>query len=135
MAGDAFNAACFAAMPDHTNCPEENGPDEDYGAPPIHISIDEQEILIAGQKSGVAYGINPNDGRIVWEKKLGRGGNQGGVLFGLAAAGNIVFVPVSDFDDDILPIEDARPGIYALNAFTGDLLWSRFADNVCRNRK
>jgi len=135
MAGDAFNAACFEAMPDHTNCPEENGPDADYGAPPIHISVDELEILVAGQKSGVAYGINPNDGRIVWEKKLGRGGNQGGVHFGLAAAGNTVFVPISDFDDGILPIEDARPGLYALNAFTGDLIWARLADNVCRNRK
>ena len=70
-----------------------------------------------------------------WNQKPGRGGNQGGINFGLAAEGDTVFVPVADYDDGLLPIEDARPGLYAFNAFTGEQLWSSLTANVCGDRK
>jgi len=35
----------------------------------------------------------------------------------------------------MLPIAEARPGLYALDAFTGEVLWSAPANNVCGDRK
>jgi polyvinyl alcohol dehydrogenase (cytochrome) len=98
------------------------------------ISGADGDILVAGQKSGDVWGVDPDNGSLRWQRKLGRGGNQGGINFGLAVIGDRVFVPVADYDDNILPPEDARPGIHAVNAFTGEVIWSRPADNVCDER-
>ncbi|MCZ6527027.1 MAG: PQQ-binding-like beta-propeller repeat protein [Gammaproteobacteria bacterium] len=133
--GDAWNVACMPFIKDKANCPVENGPDVDFAAALILIQKRDQEILIGAQKSGIVYGIDQVSGDIVWQQKPGRGGNQGGINFGLAAEGDTVFVPVADYDDDILPIEDARPGLYAFNAFNGEPVWSSPAVNVCAERK
>jgi len=132
--GDAWNVACMPFIADNSNCPAENGPDFDYAAPPILVSRNGEDILVAGQKSGAVYGIDPEDGSIVWQRQLGRGGNQGGVHFGMAAESGTVYVPMADYDDAMLPIEDAKPGIHALNAFTGEILWSNLTDNICSGR-
>ncbi len=134
-AHDAWNVACFAFIEDQANCPAEGGPDVDFAAPPVHVNVQGREILIAAQKSGDVYGIDPDTTEIVWHRKVGRGGIQGGINFGLAAEGSTVFVPVSDFDDDVLPVADARPGLFALNAFTGEFVWSHRAADRCGDRK
>jgi len=133
--GDAWNVACMPFIADNSNCPVENGPDLDYASPPILVSQNGKDILVAGQKSGDVYGINPDDGSIVWHQKLGRGGNQGGIHFGMASEDSTVYVPMSDYDDGMLPVADAKPGISAVNAFTGQLLWTKPADNICADRK
>ena len=134
-AGDAWNVACMVFIENKTNCPVEEGPDLDFGAPPILVSWEGRRILVAGQKSGEVFGINPDSGEIIWRSKLGRGGVQGGIHFGMAADGRTVFVPMSDYTDASLSEEDARPGIFAVDAFTGDLQWSHLADNVCGDRE
>ncbi len=134
-AGDAWNLACMPFIPDHANCPQENGPDVDFASPPILLSTGGREILVAGQKSGAVYGIDPDTGEILWQRKPGRGGNQGGVHFGMASDGQTVFVPISDYDDHMLPPDAAQPGLYALNAADGALLWRAVAENVCEERK
>ncbi|MEX2523481.1 MAG: PQQ-binding-like beta-propeller repeat protein [Gammaproteobacteria bacterium] len=131
---DAWNVACFEFIEDRINCPEEDGPDVDYASPPMLVKDGRRDILVAGQKSGDVWGIDPDGGELLWHTRVGRGGNQGGINFGLAAGGTRVFVPVADFDDGMLPIEDARPGMYALDAFTGEYLWKKPADNVCEGR-
>ena len=133
--GDAWNVACMPFIEDKSNCPAQNGPDVDYASPPILVRYNADEILVAGQKSGDVYGISPLDGAIIWHRKPGRGGNQGGIHFGMAAGNGTVFVPMADYDDGMLPIADARPGIHALNAFSGEILWSQPADDICAGRK
>jgi polyvinyl alcohol dehydrogenase (cytochrome) len=132
--GDAWNVACVAFSPDQANCPIENGPDVDFASPPILISDGERDILVAGQKSGDVHGINPDDGALVWTRKVGRGGTQGGIHFGLAAEGTTVYVPISDYDDGAVVVEDAVPGLYGLDAFTGEVKWSSLVDDVCGDR-
>jgi polyvinyl alcohol dehydrogenase (cytochrome) len=122
--GDAWNLACMPFVSDKTNCPVENGPDLDFGSPPALLRVDGRDVLVAGQKSGVIWGLDPASGKLLWQRKLGRGGNQGGEHFGLAAEGRRAFIPISDFDDKMLPVSEARPGLYALDARSGDLLWS-----------
>ena len=92
-------------------------------------------MVVGAQKSGDVYGIDPLTSEIIWHQKPGRGGTQGGINFGLAVEGNTVFVPVADFDDELLPVEDARPGLFAFNAFSGDPIWSSHTENVCADRE
>ena len=131
---DAWNVACFPFLTDHSNCPDENGPDVDFGSPPLLVRGAAGSMLVAGQKSGAIWGFDPDGGKVRWHVKVGRGGNQGGMNFGMAAEGGIVFVPISDMDDRVLSVKDARPGLYAVDAFTGEQKWSAPTDDVCAVR-
>lgn len=137
LANDAWNVACM--MADNPNCPAENGPDLDYSASPLLIDLgDGKDILVAGQKTGMVYGINPDDGAILWRTRAGRGGTQGGIHFGMAAAGTTVFVPMNDMEDarDGRVFKgEAMPGLSALDAVTGDILWhNRAPKSYCEGR-
>ena len=83
--GDSWNVAC-AVSASSPNCPEDAGPDYDFGAAPILAQgADGRDYLLAGQKSGIAYGFDPDNGTLLWQTKVGRGGALGGVHFGIAA--------------------------------------------------
>lgn len=138
-AGDAWNAACM--MPGHPNCPKEDGPDVDFGAATILTTLpDGRDVLLAGQKSGDVYAVKPEDGSIVWHRKVGRGGIQGGVHFGMALDGTTLYVPISDMTGEEaegtnkLPGEP-RAGMHAVDAATGEIRWSTLADNRCAGQK
>ncbi len=135
--GDAWNVGC---MMGNENCPVENGPDVDLSASPLLITLEDgSEIIVVGQKSAVTYGLNVETGEILWSQRLGHGGTQGGVHFGMAAQGSTVYVPIVDMADT----HDARvydaaingAGIHAINAATGDILWRAKADNICGGRQ
>lgn len=134
-AGDAWNMAC--EMEDRVNCPPEDGPDYDFGAAPILATTsDGKDIILAGQKSGDVFGLDPDDGgKILWQKKLGRGGIQGGVHFGMAVDGNILYVPISDFFGGPRWPGEAKPGMYALNITDGEVLWFSPATDPCEGRQ
>jgi polyvinyl alcohol dehydrogenase (cytochrome) len=136
--GDAWNTGCLIEFTtDDANCPEEEGPDYDFGSSPILVSLDSgKDIVVGGQKSAAAMGIDPDTGETLWKTQIGRGGVQGGVHFGLAADGVTVFVPINDmaYPEDITRYKftvPAKPGLYALNAETGKLIWSSPAPEVC----
>lgn len=135
VAGDAWNVACMPNTPTPENCPQELGPDVDFASPPILVRDGEREILVAAQKNGQAHGIDPDTGEQLWRTQVGRGGNQGGTHFGIAAEGSTVFVPMSDYDDRMLPISEAKPGIFGVDAFTGEVKWSSIAENLCGERE
>ena len=137
-ANDAWNVACM--LPDNPNCPKENGPDVDFGASTIVLRDAKRgDLLLAGQKSGWVYGVNPDArGKIVWSSKVGRGGIQGGVHFGMATDGQRLFVPISDMKDEHDGRKHEAPsraGIYALDPRTGKELWAAPADDTCAGRQ
>jgi polyvinyl alcohol dehydrogenase (cytochrome) len=136
-ANDAWNVACM--LPDNPNCPKENGPDVDFGAGTMLLRDARQgDLLLAGQKSGWVYGVDPDrKGRIVWSSKVGRGGIQGGVHFGMASDGERLYVPISDMKDEHDGRKHEAPsraGLYALDPRTGKELWGAPADDVCAGR-
>ena len=132
-ANDAWNVACM--LPDaRQNCPEENGPDYDFGAATMLVETDDGLRLVAGQKSGEAFGIDPRNGEVVWRNRLGRGGIQAGIHFGMAAMNGIAYVPISDFDDDQEHELPPRPGLFALDAASGKQLWYTPHENNCGDR-
>ncbi|MEP5764181.1 MAG: PQQ-binding-like beta-propeller repeat protein [Halieaceae bacterium] len=133
--GDAWNMGCETEL--KINCPPENGPDYDFGAATIIARTSAgDELVIAGQKSGDVYALDPdNGGAVVWHRKLGRGGIQGGVHFGMAVDGDLLYVPMSDFDGGPRWPGTPHPGMFALDLATGKTRWFTPAVDVCQGRE
>ena len=93
--GDTYNSSCRSST---ENCPETGGPDFDFGSSPILVSLPGgRRALLAGQKSGVVYALDPDDGgKILWQVRLSAGGVNGGVQWGPAADQDNAYVAVSD---------------------------------------
>jgi polyvinyl alcohol dehydrogenase (cytochrome) len=92
---DVYNSACGARG---ANCPENNGPDHDFGASAMLVRApDGKDVIVAGQKSGVVYALDPAaEGNVLWQTRVGKGGTNGGVQWGMATDGRKVYVSVSD---------------------------------------
>jgi polyvinyl alcohol dehydrogenase (cytochrome) len=88
-ADDVYSGACGRG-----GC----GPDFDFGSSPILTHApDGREFLLAGQKSGIVWGLDPaKKGEIVWQTRVGIGSTNGGVQWGMATDGQRVFASVSD---------------------------------------
>jgi polyvinyl alcohol dehydrogenase (cytochrome) len=115
---DVFVVGC---SPGNPNCPDDVGPDADFGSSPILRTLpDGKDILVVGQKSGVAYGLDPDrKGAIVWQFRAGKGGPLGGIEWGMAADDTHVYVPVSDVM--LKPAEAG--GLFALKLADGQKVW------------
>jgi polyvinyl alcohol dehydrogenase (cytochrome) len=127
--GDLFNGACAQHA---ANCPGEAGPDFDFGSSAMLVG----NLLIAGQKSGVVYALNPGKrGEIVWQARVGKGSTNGGVQWGMASDGQNVYAATSDLvrsrraatDLADLRANDLDPkqggGLTALRVATGAKAW------------
>jgi polyvinyl alcohol dehydrogenase (cytochrome) len=94
-ANDAYTSACRSKG---VNCPTSDGPDYDFGSSVILVRAPNgKEILVAGQKSGMVYAFDPDaQGKILWQTRVGKGGLNGGVQWGMATDGQKVYAAVSD---------------------------------------
>lgn len=128
--GDAWNMACV--IEDKTNCPEENGPDFDFGAPPVMITTAEgQDILLAGQKSGMVHALDAETGALLWKKRIGLGGFAGGVHWGMASDGKLLYAPNADTDFYGHWEGERKPGMYGIEPTTGEFVWFTPAPDTC----
>ncbi|MDX2042164.1 MAG: PQQ-binding-like beta-propeller repeat protein [Acidobacteriota bacterium] len=118
MPKDNFLVGC--RQPGVGNCPEQAGPDYDFGSSVILRTLPNgKQVILAGQKSGVMYALDPdNKGKKIWEAKVGSGGALGGIEWGFAADNETVYVPVADVSGAA-----RKPGITALKIATGEKLW------------
>jgi len=127
---DAWNMACFIGG--GPNCPVENGPDLDIGAPPIlHRLSNGRDVLLVGEKSADIFSLDPDSGKLLWRVKYGRGGFAGGVHWGMAADATTLYAP--NADTTFLGTEkgDPKPGLYALEPASGAIRWFAAAPDVC----
>jgi polyvinyl alcohol dehydrogenase (cytochrome) len=136
------NGACLSA--DKTNCPEPHGPDFDLGASANLITLEDgKRLLTIGQKSGIVWALDPDDrGRIVWQTRVGNGGPLGGVQWGTATDGKVVYAAVSDvavinlvLGQPIVLDPSKGGGLHALSVRTGAALWSVSPASACVGRK
>ena len=82
---DIFSGECLATA----TC----GPDFDFGSSAMLVG----NLVIAGQKSGLVYALDPDrKGEVVWQLRVGKGSTNGGVLWGMASDGQNVYAAVSD---------------------------------------
>src|SRR5271165_129684 len=116
---DNFNMACGR----NENCPEERGPDFDFGTSPILRELaGGKRVLVCGQKSGIVWGIDPDQrGKVLWQTHVGKGGPLGGIEWGPAADREFAYAAVSDLTVG----KDGVPGgLHAMRLATGEKVWS-----------
>jgi polyvinyl alcohol dehydrogenase (cytochrome) len=129
--GDVFNVAC-STRPPGPNCPAKRGPDFDFGASVV-ITEDAngKELLLAAQKSGVVWALDPDaEGKVVWQRQVGAGSALGGIHWGIAVADGRVYVPIADPQFPI-PGYEPKPGLYALSVTDGAIVWSHHIKRGC----
>ena len=96
----------------------------------VLIHRGERDRLLVGQKWGFVYALDPDaDGAVLWRRRVARGGDMGGVMYGLASDGERVYVPISDLDARA----PDRPGdLVALSPINGEIIWrARQPEAVC----
>jgi polyvinyl alcohol dehydrogenase (cytochrome) len=130
---DIFLTGCMANR-NGLNCPHYGVfLDADFGASPVlALRPGKRDILLAGQKSSTLYALDPDTGKLLWQKHFGPGSIVGGIHWGLAYDGTRVFAPVS-----VLAGRDGKPGpgqvaaLHAVNVDTGQVAWSFIAQADC----
>ena len=126
---DAFNMACGRPGRAGANCPKENGPDFDFGASVVIARNSAgKDVLLAGQKSGEVFALDPDKkGEVIWRRRLSPGSVLGGVHWGIAADETHVYVPIGD------PpwVPERRPGVQALRIDDGADVWRHVAERGC----
>ena len=120
---DAFTMAC-TSRDEHPNCPEP-GPDLDIGAPILNVTLSNgKEILVAGTKEAVVFGLDPdNNGAVLWETRIGRGSPLGGIHWGMTFVGDMLYAPVSDAGPQDVEGNPRKPGLHAIDMKTGEIAW------------
>jgi len=82
---------------------------------------DGRDILYAGSKWGWIYALDPDaGGEVLWQRKVGEGGDLGGIMYGPSADTRTLYVPVAD--TIVLPPKRAG-GLAALDLATGKVRW------------
>ena len=124
-AGDVFGCRAGSA-----NCGEKAGVDFDLGTPPMLVTLpDGRDVIVAAQKSGNAFAIDPDkDGAPLWQYHAGEGSIWGGIQWGAAVDGERAYFPVSD-------IRTPKPGgLHAVGLTTGERAWYAAAAAEMRGR-
>jgi len=143
---DAFNNGCIT--PQQTNCPEEKGPDFDFGQPPILVSLGAgKRALVIGQKSGMVHAVDPDQkGKVLWQTRAGAGSPLGGSQWGSASDGENVYVAISDVG--LGGVADPKSpagfrltldpkkggGLHAIDLKTGKIVWTAKPDPCADGR-
>jgi polyvinyl alcohol dehydrogenase (cytochrome) len=119
MPSDDPFTACKASR---TDCEKPIPERMEFGdAPVLRHLADGRDMIVVGQKSGVVYGLDPdNGGKIVWQARIGEGGPLGGVMYGAAVDMEKAYLSVAD--------RDAKPpfapgGLTALSLADGRKTW------------
>jgi polyvinyl alcohol dehydrogenase (cytochrome) len=138
---DVWNAACLNGG---ANCPANAGGDFDFGASVIMAQLPGGgELLLAGQKSGEVFALNPDpngpEGELVWRRQVSNAGigpnlaqttTNGGVHWGMALSGERLLVAAAD-PERVRPEYIPKPGLHALNLADGEILWFQGVTRGC----
>ncbi len=133
--------ACMAELGDA------KGSDFDFGSSAIlvkatPVSVGNRDLVVAGQKSGVVWALDPDrKGEVVWQTRIAKGSSHGGVQWGMASDGRNVYAPIADGDLRRLPGPDGSiqrmmdpndgGGLAALRLTDGSIAWKAEPARVC----
>jgi len=121
---DASNDACLYAG---INCPTPKGPDFDFAQGAMLIPTSKGDVLVAGQKSGLFWGVNPLTGQVLWSSLAGPGGSEGGMQWGSATDGKRIYFANANSDHQswtMLNGQTIEGGFWgAIDPSTGEILW------------
>jgi polyvinyl alcohol dehydrogenase (cytochrome) len=129
---DIWNASCRRPDREAAVCPDADSPDFDFGSSPVLADLPGgRQVLVAGNKSGLIWALDPGNGKIVWQQQIGKGTSGGGVLWGIAIDSERVYVPNGFFDPKN---PDASGGMAEIALADGHRIWST-ANAPCGERK
>jgi polyvinyl alcohol dehydrogenase (cytochrome) len=102
-------------------CPEEQGPDFDFGNAPILQTLGNgRDIIVIGQKSGIGWALDPaKQGAVLWQHRVGKGSALGGIEWGSAADGQVVYFPNADASYG----PEQAGGLAAVKIESGERVW------------
>ena len=92
------------------------------------------DLLFAGQKSGTLWALKRDDGAVAWRQDFGEGSPLGGIHWGIAFDGERVFAPINrpyGFTAPQGAAASQKPGLHAVDAATGKVLWTFAAQPDC----
>jgi len=129
---DMWNFACAAGGPNCIILDNTNSVDFDFGGPAILVESDDRDLLIAGQKSGDLWALDPATGTLVWNQRVGEGTALGGNHWGIATDSERAFMTINDPGT---MSENIRPGIYTYFVATGEPSWSYEVQPECGDER
>jgi polyvinyl alcohol dehydrogenase (cytochrome) len=120
---DVWTVACIA-NPNPVACPEPSSPDFDFsGSGPNLLP----HLVGFGQKSGMYWAFNPDNGDLLWSTMVGPGSTLGGVEWGSATDGQRIYIAITNGKHLPYPLIDGTSttgGAWsALDVQTGKILW------------
>ena len=123
---DNWTIGCKASPP-NSNCPTPKGPDFDLGGAGPNLL---NKLVGFGQKSGVYWAFDPDDGHVLWNTFVGPGenGTLGGIEWGTATDGKRIYTEIANsghVNYTLIPSGiQTTGGLWsALDAKTGKILW------------
>jgi polyvinyl alcohol dehydrogenase (cytochrome) len=135
---DIFLTGC-ARNPQALNCPKSTVfRDVDFGASIIlGRRSDGSDILLAGQKAGTLWALDPDrKGKVIWRQDFGEGSPLGGIHWGIASDGERVFAPINrPYGLVDKPAGAQKPGMHAVKVDSGEVLWTFTAEPDCSGER
>jgi polyvinyl alcohol dehydrogenase (cytochrome) len=108
LAKDTYVIGCGANAPTRDNCPI------------LRQLPSGGTVITIGQKSGAAWGLDPDkEGAVLWTHKVGQGSALGGMEWGSAADEQYGYFPIADAQFG----PAAAGGLHALRLTTGEEVW------------
>lgn len=137
MQWDIWNMACTSSKEKSgPNCPWNIegdlllGRDYDFGAGALLASGQGgADVLLAGQKSGDVWALDPETGKQLWNARVSKGGSLGGVHWGITTDGARVFATSND--PIIAGSTEGKPGLFAVDIESGKPTWGYDAKPNC----
>ena len=100
-------------------CPDDLGPDMDFGnAPILRTLAGGRSLIVIGQKDGHAWALDPDkEGAVVWSRQVGLGLDSGGgaIMWGSAADDRLAYFPITRASQPL--------GVAALRLQDGAVVW------------
>lgn len=132
LENDMWNFSCSAKGPNCIILPDTNSVDFDFGGPAILVESDGKELLVAGQKSGDLWALDPATGTVVWNQRVGEGTALGGNHWGIATDFERAFMTINDPANII---ENGYAGLYSFFLGSGEPSWSYQVTPECNEQR
>ncbi len=120
LANDMWNFGCSAGGPNCIILDDTNSVDFDFGGPAVLVDADGKDLLIAGQKSGDLWALDPTTGDLLWNQRVGEGTALGGNHWGISINPERAFMTINDPGT---MSGNSWPGIYSYFVGTGEPSW------------
>jgi polyvinyl alcohol dehydrogenase (cytochrome) len=126
---DVWTLACLR-NPNPVACPEPDSPDYDLSGSGPNLF---DNMVGFGQKSGIYWMLNPDNGAVIWSSIVGPGSTLGGIEWGTATDGKRIYAAITNSNHLSYPLIDGTTttaGAWsALDVATGKIVWQK-ADPV-----